>query len=127
MAIIIDNTAVYAFIGWIGSILIYVSFLLWAFAPESFLHSIGITYYPSRYYAIALPAYFLVMYILLGLSYMGYNMLNTHDSTSLSTVSDVYTLDAPNEFLKCSLKEGIPNFGDIHPKYISLNLIKKNH
>ena len=34
-----------------------VLFLLWAYLPESVLHAHGITYYPSKYWAVALPAW----------------------------------------------------------------------
>lgn len=32
-------------------------FLAWAYSPEEALHSVGITYYPSKWWALALPAW----------------------------------------------------------------------
>ena len=52
--------AVYAFVSWIASICVYVIFLIWTFTPEEYLHSLGITYYPNKHYAINLPVYALV-------------------------------------------------------------------
>ena len=33
-------------------------FLAWAFVPEDTLHAYGITYYPSKHWATALPVWF---------------------------------------------------------------------
>ncbi len=32
-------------------------FILWAFVPTNSLHAYGITYYPSKHWATALPAW----------------------------------------------------------------------
>lgn len=37
-----------------------VLYILWAYTPESLLHAHGVTYYPSRYWAVALPAWICV-------------------------------------------------------------------
>ena len=73
------SSSVYSFVAWTATILMYVCFLLWALLPKWMLHSVGVTYYPSRYYALALPSYALVLYILLGAGYVGLNLLNTLD------------------------------------------------
>ena len=52
--------AVYAFVSWIASICVYVIFLVWTLTPEEYLHSLGITYYPNKHYAINLPVYALI-------------------------------------------------------------------
>lgn len=38
-------------------------FVVWAFVPNSFLEKIGIYYYPSKYWAQAIPAYFLMFFL----------------------------------------------------------------
>ncbi|KAK9951186.1 hypothetical protein M0R45_006643 [Rubus argutus] len=48
---------VYGFVGSITTVVAIVIFLVWAYVPESWLHSIGIFYYLSRYWALAVPAY----------------------------------------------------------------------
>jgi hypothetical protein len=60
-----NATGVNAFVAWIASIVVFIVFLLWAFSPKYLLHGIGITYYPSRYYAIALPAYIIITVFLI--------------------------------------------------------------
>ncbi len=112
----------YSFVGWIASIFMYVCFIAWAFLPENILHSLGITYYPSRYYAVALPAYMIVLYLLTGLAYIGLNMMNTLDPDDMETIRDRIpnqTRQAPLSFVKCGMKEGIPDFGDIDVTQIS--------
>lgn len=44
-----NPTEVYGFVLWISSAVAYIIFLAWAFTPEEVLHSVGITYYPSKY------------------------------------------------------------------------------
>jgi PIG-P len=34
-----------------------VLYITWAYIPDNILHSYGITYYPDKYWAIALPAW----------------------------------------------------------------------
>ena len=34
-----------------------VLFMLWAYTPEAVLEAHGVTYYPSKYWAVALPAW----------------------------------------------------------------------
>ena len=46
-----------------------VAYLIWAFVPASVLASLGITYYPSPYWATALPAWFCVSVLTLLIGY----------------------------------------------------------
>ncbi|KAG5488901.1 hypothetical protein JIQ42_00519 [Leishmania sp. Namibia] len=51
--------------GFIGSILIVFSsliYVLWAVLPDDVLHQMHLTYYPDRYWAVAVPA-ILVMFL----------------------------------------------------------------
>lgn len=101
-----NATGVYAFVAWIASMVVFVVFLLWAFSPRSLLHQIGITYYPSRYYAIALPAYIIMLIFVVNIGYIGINMMMTHEPDDMFTVKDGQTRSSPNVFLKCSALGG---------------------
>jgi len=116
-----NQTASYAFVAWIASIFVYVCFITWAYLPTDILHSLGITYYPSRYYAVALPAYTIVAYVFFCVSYVAINMMQTLDPEEFGTMKDTAgnTPSAPVGFVKCSLKDGIPDFGDIDPVLLS--------
>ncbi|KAI3929118.1 hypothetical protein MKW92_041689 [Papaver armeniacum] len=40
---------VYGFVGSISTIMTAVIYLIWAYTPEPWLHSVGITYYPNEF------------------------------------------------------------------------------
>ena len=121
-----SSKSILSFVGWAASIFVYLCFVAWALLPAKTLHYIGVTYYPSRYYAIALPAYVLVIYVLSGVAYIGVNMLNTHDPEDMATVKDLApspsaggNMAAPLTFIKITMigskDSGIPEIGDIDP------------
>jgi hypothetical protein len=118
----------YSFVAWISTFIVYLCFLCWAFLSDSMLQYLGITYYPSRYYAVALPAYFLVVYALTAVCYIGWNMMNTLDPEDLGTVYDydhrrgraLSIGRAPSLFIKCGTQEGIPDIADMDPIEITL-------
>lgn len=114
-----ENAAVYAFGGWLASILSYLIFLVWAVSPEPFLKRIGITYYPSRYYALALPAYLLVVFLLIGVTYMAINMIYTNDCSSMYTIRDEFSKRAPSKEEQLANARSVPDIGDTDIKYIS--------
>jgi phosphatidylinositol glycan class P protein len=79
------------------------TFLLWAFLPNHIIEMVGITYYPDkyekytdnpwffncchRYWAIALPVYFCVIYVFVNVVYMSVNFLQTAPLDSMDTVT----------------------------------------
>jgi phosphatidylinositol glycan class P protein len=110
-----NSTGVYAFVAWISSILVFIIFILWAFSPSELLRKVGITYYPSRYYAVALPSYLIVLYALVGMFYIGINLLSTLDPEHINTLRDEQARPAPSGFLKLGARNGIPEIGDLDP------------
>lgn len=140
-----NQTSIYAFAGWISSVFAYVAFLMWAFIPETYLNDLGITYYPSKYYAIALPAYVLVAYGFVNIMYVGLNMINTFDPSDPKTVRDphvrycdpkrIYGNNGQSQSQSSTINgttganvhgmyETVPEIGDIHPMEISRLRIK---
>ncbi|KAJ1404617.1 PIG-P [Ochromonadaceae sp. CCMP2298] len=116
----IGSDSIYSFVGWISTIFMYLVFLVWALVPKKMLYYIGVTYYPSRYYAVALPAFVIVTCILSGVSYIAYNLLGTLDPEDRRTFKDSPTtatasaqLRAPMAFIKVGSKDGIPDVGNL--------------
>ena len=121
---ILINNSVYSFVGWITSFGVYICFLCWAYLPEEYLLSLGITYYPSRYYAIALPAYFIVLITLSFTFYVGLNMMNTLEPEDFGTIRDLGKAARVQKFVSpvfvtCGGKEGVPDIADIDPLQVS--------
>ncbi|CAL4912506.1 unnamed protein product [Urochloa decumbens] len=79
---------VYGFVGSITTVIATAVYLAWAYTPEPCLRSLGITYYPSKYWALAVPSFVIVAVALSMVIYMGLNFLATPHPTSFSTVFD---------------------------------------
>ena len=60
----------YGFTLYLTSSLVFVLYLLWSFLPAPLLHQLGIHYYPSRWWALAIPAWtvMLILYIYVALA-----------------------------------------------------------
>lgn len=60
----------YGFTLYMTSSLAFIVYILWAFLPSTFLHQLGIDYYPNRWWALAIPAwtFMLVVYIYIALA-----------------------------------------------------------
>ncbi|KAL8108761.1 phosphatidylinositol N-acetylglucosaminyltransferase subunit P-like isoform X2 [Apium graveolens] len=82
---------VYGFVGSITTVVALVVFLVWAYVPEYWLHTVGIYYYPSRYWAIAAPTYAMVTLVLVIGFYIGINFMVTPPPTSFNTIFDEYS------------------------------------
>eukprot|EP01084_Bolivina_argentea_P109563 195850_1 len=95
---------VYGFILWIFIRVGSVLYLIWAFVPDSVWHLQGITYYPSRYWAVAVPTYFCVSWWCLIIGYVGYNYYNTNDWSSIHTIKDGFA-ECPIEAHKADMKQ----------------------
>ena len=67
--------AVYGFLGWVTSAVFYVVYLVWSCTPDSILHWHGITYYPSKYWATAVPTWICMSGWVVFLGYMCLNRL----------------------------------------------------
>lgn len=64
-------------------------YILWAVIPEDYFRSVGITFLPQRYWAIAVPIYFLtVLTIFAFFIYPGFGMCMTPHLDDLKTLRD---------------------------------------
>ncbi|KAM7268560.1 hypothetical protein ACFE04_010726 [Oxalis oulophora] len=85
------TSEVYGFVGSITTFAATVVFLVWAYVPDPWLHSIGIFYYPSRYWALTVIVYVAVTIVLALVFYLGLNLMSTPLPTSLNTLFDEFS------------------------------------
>ncbi|CAG8589437.1 5980_t:CDS:10 [Ambispora leptoticha] len=78
----------YGFVLYLASFIAFVIYLLWAYLPDEALISLGITYYPSRYWALALPVWTFVLILFIYIAFVSINFLNTAPLDSFNTVTD---------------------------------------
>lgn len=75
---------------YVGASVTVVAYFVWATAPKSWLEAIGAHYYPSRYWAVAVPAFLLMsmLYIYIALSCYNLGILE-YPPDALETITDL--------------------------------------
>ncbi|KAJ2161573.1 hypothetical protein GGF46_001343 [Coemansia sp. RSA 552] len=81
----------YGFVVYLVSLASFVVYLLWAYLPDPVLEAVGITYYPDRYWAVALPAWWLMAVLFIYLFNIAMNMYNTPSLSSAHNISDPHS------------------------------------
>lgn len=79
----------YGFVLYLFSSLTFLMYLLWSYLPSPFLHALGIYYYPNRWWALAVPAFIVMLlcYIYVALAAYNTEML-TVPMHSVETIVD---------------------------------------
>ncbi|KAL6577844.1 hypothetical protein OROMI_010172 [Orobanche minor] len=89
---------VYGFVGSITTVVATgLAFVIWAYVPDEWLHYVGIYYYPSRYWALAVPTYVMVTIVLAIGFYIGMNFMATTPPTSLNVMFDEFSREPGRE------------------------------
>ncbi len=68
-----------------------VAYMVWAFVPDDKLHSWNITYYPSKYWAVALPSYAAAVLFLVVLGFVGASIITTPPLSSYDVLKGQLT------------------------------------
>jgi len=65
-------------------------YIFWSFAPAAVLEAVGLSYYPSRWWSLALPSYLVVVVCYIFVALAGYNTsVLTYPLGALETVVDM--------------------------------------
>ncbi|KAJ1925036.1 hypothetical protein IWQ60_004817 [Tieghemiomyces parasiticus] len=104
---------IYGFFIYIMSYLGFALFVVWAYVPDVILHSIGIQYYPSRYWALAIPAWFVMLIVFIYMVFYSLNLLHTPPLYSYTTITDKYAIERTDEAEDYQDPDSIPEIYDI--------------
>ncbi|CAG8489187.1 3404_t:CDS:2 [Paraglomus brasilianum] len=80
----------YGFTLYLTSFIAFVIYLLWAYLPDEALISLGISYFPNRYWAIAWPVWTFVLIAFIYAAFFSINLMNTAPIDSFNTITDDY-------------------------------------
>uniref|UniRef100_A0A8C4QB22 Phosphatidylinositol N-acetylglucosaminyltransferase subunit P n=1 Tax=Eptatretus burgeri TaxID=7764 RepID=A0A8C4QB22_EPTBU len=106
----LPERAIYGFVLFFMSQLVCLLYLVWAFVPESWLHKTGFTYWPQKYWAVALPAY-LITTVAFGYTVLlALNMTTTPSLDSLNSITDPF---AEVQDIEETIPGGIPLLRDL--------------
>ncbi|PRP86856.1 hypothetical protein PROFUN_05073 [Planoprotostelium fungivorum] len=103
---------VYGFVWWIGTFVVYISWLVWAFLPERNLRQLGITYYPNKWWALCIPLQGFIAYGVAIVCYQALNFITTEPLDSFNTIQDDYTQDV-EESKSLDGEDNIPTIADL--------------
>ncbi|CAO3675012.1 unnamed protein product [Umbelopsis ramanniana] len=104
----------YGFVMYLVSFVVLGIYLIWAYVPDEVLHSLGITYYPSRYWALAIPVWIMTLVWFIFISFMSINLMNTAPFDSFTCITDEHAnvlTSAPSQ--KDHPEDYIPELHDI--------------
>lgn len=80
----------YGFMLYVISLAAFLLYIFWSFAPARVLEAVGLSYYPSRWWSLALPSYLVVVVCYIFVALAGYNTsVLTFPLGALETVVDI--------------------------------------
>jgi len=107
----------YGFVAWTLTSILFCLYLLWGLLPDEYIVWLGVEWYPSREWALLLPAYSVVLIMLTYIVYWALTIQNTPSFSDISTMTDsrahVPPAGPPNPFLKHADPNAIPELYDI--------------
>ena len=105
----------YGFVLYLSSFAIFILYLFWSLTPDNVLRSLGITYYPSRYWAIVLPIWVSGLIPFAILVHTSLNMINTPSFDDFDLLTDDYsnTELTEKDIKKILEDDAIPDLQDV--------------
>ncbi|CAM4773904.1 unnamed protein product [Rotaria magnacalcarata] len=108
--------AIIGFFLYVTSIFAFVIYLLWAYLPNNWFENIGITYYPHKYWSIAIA---IVVVALLISIVLGNCLVNSLSVPSLDSMKLIHRHTRKREFSKYSTTDAIPPVSDLDLSYVN--------
>ncbi|ORZ39558.1 PIG-P-domain-containing protein [Catenaria anguillulae PL171] len=84
------SPAYYGVVIYMLSLASWMIYLAWAFLPEWILHAVGITYYPDRWWALAIPAWGVVTVAFVALYTQLHVLYYSPDTNSVAAITDSF-------------------------------------
>eukprot|EP01068_Selenidium_serpulae_P008010 Selendium_serpulae@DN4867_c0_g1_i1.p2 len=84
----VNPTEVYGFFNWIASFAVFGIYMTLIVLPDSVLHKMGITYLPSREWALTIPMYLFVSSIYILIAYNAVNLMAVQPLSSFAAITD---------------------------------------
>ncbi|KZC10259.1 PREDICTED: phosphatidylinositol N-acetylglucosaminyltransferase subunit P [Dufourea novaeangliae] len=110
--------SVYGYALYIGSNMLFFLYLVWAIVPDYILHNLGLTYWPSKYWAIAIPIWGLTALATFAfIIYPAINLSMTPEIDDIRSIRDKYSHQK-----KETVPGGIPPVFDIPITEVSRKL-----
>merc|ERR1712224_937886 len=85
------RTEVYSFASYLASLVAFVLWLVWVFVPDDHLKAWGFTYYPDKWWALALPSFVCVTLAFVVYAYCALNMMASCPLDSSNMIRDAST------------------------------------
>lgn len=101
----------YGFVLYLFSSFAFLMYLLWSYLPSPFLHYLGIYYYPNRWWALAIPAFLVMLLVYIYVALALYNRERlTVPMGSVETIVDgvaqTAAIDSKGRLRFTNMKEG---------------------
>jgi len=94
----LPDRSVYGFVIYLGTYTVLSLYLIWAYIPDRWLHAVGLTYWPQKYWALAVPVYFCVAILTLAYFILpSYSLLITPSLDSTETFQDSHSRYSKDE------------------------------
>ncbi|UJR23489.1 hypothetical protein I4U23_026487 [Adineta vaga] len=109
--------AVIGFFLYVTSIFAFGIYVLWAYLPNDWFEKIGLTYYPHKYWSIAIAVLILALLIGIVLGNCLVNSLSVPTLDSMSLIHDRHTRKRTH--LKTTDTDAIPPVSDLDLSFVN--------
>jgi len=117
----ISGRCIYGYVLYLVSFASLVLYLIWAIIPSKVIHLIGLTYIPSKYWAIAFPVFVVTLILMFSVCfYPSVNYLFTPQLNSSQTLTDKSSRKSYSTREKTF--KGIPPLSDLPLDFVSNQL-----